>query len=186
MVVKTANFPLWETSTSSKKGNRSKPSHPLHFRLSVATLEAVTQCWIDIFLESFQCFWKYCRISATGYFCVAHCQKFLITSPLKIAASIWTCQAKEGWWLPAGIAAGRQRQTLNVWEVNGCANHHKKHFSLVQSRIGETAGTLSGVLEQDEQKLSHRIRGFLGLGLQCGSFAFEFCLLGRNKQARNR
>lgn len=74
---------------------------------------------------------------------------------------------------------------MYIWEVNGCANHHEKHFSLVQSRIGEMTGTLLGALEQNEQKLNHRIHGFLGLGLHCGSCAFEFCLLGRKKQARN-
>lgn len=47
------------------------------------------------------------------------------------------------------------------------------------------AGTLARALEQDEQKLSHKICGFPGLGLQCGNYAFEFCLSGRNKQARN-
>lgn len=44
-------------------------------------------------------------------------------------------------------------------------------------------GTLHRALEQDKQKLSHRIHGFLGP--RCDSFAFEFCLSARNKEVKN-
>lgn len=43
----------------------------------------------------------------------------------------------------------------------------------MQSRIGETTGTLHRALKRDEEKLSHRIHGFLGLAVSLLSFVCQ-------------